>query len=132
VQGLAPEVYKYLPDGHEITRILDGDKRAQLADAVLGQAWVREASADIVIAAVYERTIAKYGERGIRYVHLEAGHAAQNICLQATALNLGLITVVAFYDEQVVAVLILPEREQPLYIIPIGRNRDSLMLITVS
>jgi nitroreductase len=65
-------------------------------------------------------------------VHLEAGHAAQNICLQATALNLGLITVVAFYDEQVVAVLILPEREQPLYIIPIGRNCDSLMLITVS
>jgi hypothetical protein len=52
VQGLAPEVYKYLPDGHEITRVLDGDKRAQLADAVLGQAWVREASADIVIAAV--------------------------------------------------------------------------------
>lgn len=55
-------------------------------------------------------------------VHFEAGHAAQNICLQAVALNLGLVTVGAFYDEQVKTVLSLPVEEQPLYIIPVGRK----------
>ncbi|MGB9718437.1 MAG: hypothetical protein ACPL4E_08375 [Thermoproteota archaeon] len=56
-----------MPDGHEIIRVLDGDKRAQLTDAALGQAWVGKAAVDIVITAVYERTARKYGERGIRY-----------------------------------------------------------------
>ena len=77
---------------------------------------------DVVITAVYERTTVKYGERGTRYVLLEAGHAAQNLCLQATAMDLGLVTVGAFYDEQVEEVLNLPEEEQPLYIIPIGKK----------
>lgn len=122
VEAVAPGVYKYVPDGHEIIRVLDGDKRVSLAEAALGQVWVRNAAVDIVIAAVYERTTRKYGERGIRYVHLEAGHAAQNICLQAVALNLGVVTVGAFYDEQVKTVLSLPGREQPLYIIPVGRK----------
>ncbi|MEM3957269.1 MAG: SagB/ThcOx family dehydrogenase [Thermoproteota archaeon] len=122
VESLAPGVYKYVPDGHEIIRVLDGDKRVSLAEAALGQAWVRNAAIDIVIASVYERTTRKYGERGIRYVHLEAGHAAQNICLQAVALNLGVVTVGAFYDDQVKTVLSLPGGEQPLYIIPVGRK----------
>ncbi|MEM2929538.1 MAG: SagB/ThcOx family dehydrogenase [Thermoproteota archaeon] len=122
VEGLAPGVYKYVPDGHEIIMVLDGDKRARLTDAALGQAWVGKAAVDIVITAVYERTTGKYGERGIRYVHLEAGHAAQNICLQATAMDLGVVTVGAFYDEQVKTVLSLPDEEQPLYIITIGRK----------
>jgi len=55
-------------------------------------------------------------------VHLEAGHAAQNLCLQATAMDLGIVTVGAFTDDQVKEVLNLPENEQPLYIIPIGRE----------
>lgn len=64
----------------------------------------------------------KYGDRGIRYVHMEAGHAAQNIYLQATALDLGTVTVGAFYDEQVKEVLNLPDDEQPLYILPVGKK----------
>ncbi len=76
----------------------------------------------MVIAAVYERTTGKYGERGVRYVHIEAGHAAQNLCLQATALDLGIVTVGAFNDDQVKEALGLPEDEQPLYIIPVGRK----------
>ncbi len=83
---------------------------------------MRNIAVDIVIAAVYERATRKYGERGIRYVHLEAGHVAQNICLQAAALNLGVVTVGVFYDEQVKAVLSLPDEEQPLYIISVGRK----------
>jgi len=93
-----------------------------LAKAALGQAWVKEAAINIVITAVYERTTVKYGDMGIRYVYMEVGHAAQNLCLQATAMDLGIVTVGAFYDEQVKEILNLPEKEKPLYIIPIGKK----------
>ncbi|MFO7996297.1 MAG: SagB/ThcOx family dehydrogenase, partial [Dehalococcoidia bacterium] len=63
----------------------------------------------------------RYGDRGIRYVHMEVGHAAQNIYLQAVALNLGTVVIGAFHDDQVSGVLNLPANEQPLYIIPVGR-----------
>jgi len=122
VENLTEGVYKYKPAEHELLKLTDGDKRAELSEAALGQDWVKEAAIDIVVTAVYERTTVKYGDRGIRYVHMEAGHAAQNLCLQATALNLGTVTVGAFYDEQVKEVLNLPEDEQPLYIIPVGKK----------
>ncbi|TEU01192.1 MAG: SagB/ThcOx family dehydrogenase, partial [Anaerolineales bacterium] len=92
-----------------------------LHDAALGQDPVMEAPLVMVIAALYERTQAKYGpERSPRYVHLEAGHAAQNVLLQAVALDLGAVPIGAFYDAEVQAILGLPENHEPLYLIPIG------------
>jgi len=122
VEDLATGVYRYRPQEHELVKLLGEDKRTEIAEAALGQAWVEEAAVDMVITAVYERTTVKYGDRGIRYVHMEAGHAAQNLCLQATAMNLGAVTVGAFHDEEVKEVLDLPENERPLYIIPVGRE----------
>lgn len=122
VQGLAPGVYRYRPDGHKLDRLAEGDKRHALAGASLGQRPVSEGAVDIVFTAVYSRTTGKYGERGVRYVHIEVGHAGQNLCLQATALGLGAVTIGAFVDELVAKVLNLPQNEQPLYIIPVGRK----------
>lgn len=122
VEDLTSGVYRYEPDDHQLARIIDGDKRAKLADAALAQPWVKEGAISIVFAAVYERTTSKYGDRGVRYVHMEAGHAAQNLCLQATAMGLGAVTVGAFHDEQVSKLLNLPQDEKPLYIIPVGRK----------
>jgi len=122
VENLAEGVYRYEPVEHELVKILEGDKRTDLATAALGQSSVSDAAIDIVVTAVYERTTVKYGERGIRYVHIEVGHAAQNMCLQATAMDLGIVTVGAFDDQQVKEVLNLPEDEQPLYTIPAGRK----------
>ncbi len=121
VTGLDTGVYHYRPTGHELVPVLSGDVRARLAETALDQGWVAEAAADVVIAGVYARTTEKYGDRGIRYVHLEAGHAAENLCLQATALGLGAVTVGAFSDEQVRDVLQMSEQEEPIYVIPIGR-----------
>jgi SagB-type dehydrogenase family enzyme len=75
----------------------------------------------ILLSAVYERTTAKYGQRGIRYVHMEAGHAAQNVALQAAAMSIGSVMVGAFEDEPVKAIAHLPGEQTPLYIIPVGR-----------
>jgi len=123
VENLAPGVYKYKPERHELVKVRDDDVREELAKAALGQIWVKEGAIDIVIAAVYERTTKKYGDRGVRYVHMEAGHAAQNIYLQADALNLGMVTVGAFYDDRVKDILGMPSNENPLYVIPVGRKK---------
>jgi SagB-type dehydrogenase family enzyme len=122
VEDLAAGVYRYQPDGHQLVKTADGDKRAELAEAALEQEWVEEGAVDFVFTAVYERTTGKYGQRGIRYVHMEAGHAAQNLCLQATALGLGAVTIGAFYDKEVSQLLNLPADEEPLYVIPVGRK----------
>lgn len=122
IRDLDAGVYRYEPDGHRLIRIRKGDIRDELAQAALGQNWVKEGAVVFVLTALYERTTGKYGERGIRYVHIEVGHAAQNLCLQATAINLGAVTVGAFYDKRVAGLLNLPNDEQPLYIIPVGRK----------
>ncbi len=114
-------IYKYDPHKHELTMIVEGDKRTELCSAALDQPWVKEAPVVIVISAVYERTTTRYGERGIRYVHMEAGHAAQNIYLQAVSLNLGTVVLGAFDDEGVKRVVNMKDKEQPLYIMPVGK-----------
>jgi SagB-type dehydrogenase family enzyme len=82
---------------------------------------VLNAPAVFLITAIYERTGNKYGEeRSARYVQLEAGHAAQNLLLQVTALNLGAVPIGAFEDDTVKAALSLPADQQPLYLIPVG------------
>ena len=122
VENLAAGVYKYKPERHELVKVRDDDVREELAKAALGQNWVKEAAIDIVIAAVYERTTKKYGDRGVKYTHMEAGHAAQNIYLQAVALDLGMVTIGAFYDDRVKDSLGMPRNETPLYVIPVGRK----------
>ncbi len=124
VSDLAPGVYRYWPSGHRLVKRRGEDLRGPLAEAALGQASVREGAIDIVIAAVYERTTGKYGVRGDRYVHMEAGHATQNLYLQATSLDLGMVTIGAFYDDQVREILGLPDDEAPLYIVPVGRKKE--------
>lgn len=124
VGSLNRGVYKYRPEGHELFKIKNEDVRGRLTEAALGQAWVRDSAINIVIATVYEITTVKYGERGIRYVHMEAGHTAQNVYLQATALNLGTVTVGAFHDDQVKNILGMSADEVPLYVIPVGRKKS--------
>ena len=113
-------VYKYDVRKHALVLVKRGDVRDVLASAALDQEWVRSAPVDIVICAVYERTMRIYGERGYRYVHIEVGHAGQNIYLMATALRLGTVAVGAFYDEKVAEVIGARRDEHPLYIMPIG------------
>jgi len=120
VEKLETGVYHYNPANHSVDLLLRGNYQTSLARACLGQMFIADAPISIVITAQYKRTTGKYGERGIRYVHIEVGHVGQNICLQATALGLGTVPVGAFRDEQVSKVLNLPEEYKPLYVLPIG------------
>ena len=116
-------VYHYKPEGHELEQVLTGDVRPNLA--ALSDDFIAEAPANIVITAIYPRMERSYREKSSRYVHIEVGHVAQNIHLQAVAMGLGSVPVGAFYGEQVHRVLSLPKNHQPLYIIPVGYARSS-------
>lgn len=122
VEGIPDGVYRYRPDRHVLTRIISGDRRSELCSAALGQPSVRNAAAVIVFAAVYERTTVKYGARGIQYAHMETGHAAQNVALQAVSLDLGTVVIGAYQDDEVKKVLKMPTGEQLLYLMPVGRK----------
>ncbi len=113
-------VFHYRTEGHRITAFSAGDAREALAAAALNQGCVAAAPAVFVIAAVFERTAAKYRDRAPRYVHMEAGHAGQNIMLEAAALGLGSVPVGAFRDDAVKQALHLPPGQEPLLLIPVG------------
>ena len=124
VANLDPGLYKYQSDGHRLEFISEGDFRAEVAEAALSQDFLKNVPATIVYTAVYERTTQKYGERGReRYVSAELGHSAQNVCLQAETLGLGTCTVGAFSDKKLANTLMLPDEEEPLYIMPIGEPK---------
>jgi len=123
VKDLEKGVYKYDPKKHELRKVLDKDVREELGEAAFGQQWVKNAAIVIVFSAVYERTTKIYGERGIRYVHMEVGHAAQNVYLQAVSLELGTVVVGAFDDEKVKEILKI--KEDPLYLMPVGKIKTT-------
>ncbi|MBA4370711.1 MAG: nitroreductase [Coriobacteriaceae bacterium] len=116
----AEGVHHYLPERHALERVGRHDVRDGLAAAALRQSFVAEAPVVFVITGVYARTAGKYGERAARYVHIEAGHAAQNLLLVAESLGLGGVPVGAFVDDAVRRVIDAGEEETPLYVIPVG------------
>lgn len=113
----------YRPDGHRIERLSRDDLREGLFMAALEQDPVRHAPAVFVIAGVTSRTAQKYGPRAERFVAMEAGHAAQNVLLQAAAMGLGAVPIGGFDDDRVRTTLGLPTQVEPLYLIPVGTPR---------
>lgn len=123
VTGLEGGLYRYRVLRHDLIQLTREDLRRPLADVALDQPQVREAAAVVVVTAVVDRTAAKYGERALRYVHMEVGCAGQNIHLQAAALGLGMVFVGAFRDAALRRLLSLPDGETPQAIFPVGRRR---------
>jgi len=122
VRGLAPGIYHYLPREHALEVVRKGEYGDSLAAVCLGQTMPREAALSIVLTAIPERTTSVYGERGLRYIYMEAGHVSQNICLEATSLGLGAVPIGAFFDARLRRLLgIYDESEMSLYVNCIGR-----------
>jgi SagB-type dehydrogenase family enzyme len=118
-------IYHFRPRPHALRQVAAGDFRTNFAVAALMQDWVAQAGVILVVAAAPERTMSKYGERGERYVAIEAGHCAQNIYLQAVSLGLGATEVGAFDDEAVARLLRLPREEEPVTSVAVGRPLGS-------
>ncbi len=118
VTGISTGLYHYIPEEHSIELVKKGDIRQDLAKAALNQHMIVNAPISIIIASENRRTTSVYGDRGIRYIHMEVGHIGQNIYLQCEALGLGTVAIGAFYDDRVKNLLGITEI--PLYIMPVG------------
>jgi SagB-type dehydrogenase family enzyme len=122
VEGIEAGLYKYNPSSHSLILKKNGDIRENIYNVSLRQDNIKNAAAVIIYCAVFERTFSRYKERATQYVYIETGHSAQNVYLQAEALNLGTVAIGAFDNEGVKKVLDLPDEEDPVYLMPVGRK----------
>lgn len=122
VEGLSAGIYQYFPREHVLKRISSGDKRSELSNAAMRQDWVRKAPVSFVFAAVYDRVVSRYGDRGVRYTDIEAGHASQNLALEAVSLGLGSVVVGAFDDGDVKKIVGFADEEEPVLMMPVGKT----------
>ncbi len=120
VDSLEAGVYRYLPQEHSIERVAGGDRRPELREACLGQSCVGSAPVCLVLVAEPSVTTSVYVNRGMMYVHMEAGHISQNIYLQCHALGLGTVAVGALDPSAVGRILGLPEDSEAMYVMPVG------------
>lgn len=116
----ADALFQYFPDTHALEQLRNGDIRPILASAAFGQEFLVQAPVTVILITAYDKIRNHYGERGVRYADMEAGHIAQNIHLQATALGLGSVPTGAFSAAPVKELLNIPENEEPVYLIPVG------------
>lgn len=122
VKDIEPGVYKYIPQGHKIIRTITKDIKKELSIAAYNQDMIGIAPICLFYSAVFSRNTQKYGNRGReRYVCMDLGHSAQNVYLQVETLGLGTCAIGAFNDKEVSKLLQLPDEEEPLYFMPIGK-----------
>lgn len=123
VDDLPAGIYHYVPLADGLERIRESAVPPSLLSRLfLDQPWAAEASAVLVLSAVCARSTVKYGDRGHRYLLLEAGHVAQNVVLAATGLGLGAITLGGFLDDELSSLLRLDrDSEIVLYGAAVGR-----------
>ena len=121
-ESLEAGVYRYDPESHTLESTIQTVVRDELTRAALGQEVVREAPATLVLTAIYDRTRSQYPEHGERYVHMEVGHAAENVHLICESRALASCPVGAFRDGDVADALALPESLDPLYLVPFGNS----------
>lgn len=121
VEGLEPGIYHYDAPNHKLIKVIDKDRRSELNLATGGgRRNIENAPVSIIITTIYERTTKKYDQRGIRYVHIEAGAVCQNIYLQVESLNLSTFVMGAFDDAEVKKML--KSEVEPILIMPIGKR----------
>lgn len=124
IQGAAAGAYRYEPGDHSITMLRPGWFHKQLAAWTLHQSYVGDTSVVFVVAGFPGRVRPRYGERGYRYLLLEAGHIGQNLSLLAAACGLGSLCIGGFVDMAISRLIGLDEITGiPLYLAAVGMVR---------
>lgn len=124
VSGTAPGIYRYLPAPHALARMEGHVSPESACELFLGQGHIASAAALVVVTARFEAPLARYGDRGYRYVLLEAGHLVQNLNLVSCALGLANLNLGGFLDQQLSEGLGL-QGDAPLYGVALGHPIDS-------
>lgn len=101
VEGLTPGIYRFLALEHTLTPVVvDPAAKQRIVDACLGQQFIGQAAVAFFWAADAYRMTWRYGERGYRYLHLDAGHVGQNLYLSAQAIGYGACAFATFDDDR--------------------------------
>lgn len=119
VGGATPGIYRYLPDRHALERRPGHVTPAVAREIFLGQEHILPAAALAVVTARLDAPLARYGDRGYRYVVLEAGHVVQNLNLASSAMGLGALDLGGFRDQELTDSLGLAG-EVPIYAVALG------------
>jgi SagB-type dehydrogenase family enzyme len=121
VQGLEQRVHHYSPRGHVLEKLWSFSPE-RIKACFPHDAWCAESGAAIVLTTCYHRSAIKYQERAYRHCLLEAGHAAQNICLIATNEGLMSCPYGGFIDEEMIRLIDAnPDEEVPVHVMFVGR-----------
>lgn len=115
----AEALRRYVPNSDSLEQVREGDVRPELGKAS-GQSSVVQAPVVFIVTGQYGKLRESMGDKAERCVHLEAGHATQNLVLTATSLGLAGVTAGAFEDSTVQTVLGVGKEETPFYLVPIG------------
>jgi SagB-type dehydrogenase family enzyme len=122
VDGVAPGAYEYRPDPPGLIAVRAGDLADAIHGAALSQEVAARAAAVLVISADATALAARDGSRGFRYAWLDAGVAGGRVYLQAVALGLGVSSIGAFFDDDLIDLLRLERgRDLPALLVAIGR-----------
>ena len=125
VEGLPAGLYRFVPDGHKLAKVVEGDFRQLFAEAANNQGMIADAPASILYAADFGVSEPRYGvERAQKYVYIEVGHSAQNVYLQSVALGLGTVAVGTVDESRTRRALAFPENESLVYLMPLGAIAD--------
>lgn len=123
-ENLERGIYHYNVLEHSLEFIKKGDFRNSFFKAGLFQEMFLEAPIIFVYTAIFERTTQKYGDRGYRYVYIEAGHIAQNVSLECISLGLVSCVIGAFFDDMINEILgVDGKKESAIYIQTIGKPK---------
>jgi SagB-type dehydrogenase family enzyme len=126
VEGLPPGLYRYLAIERRLLQLnLDPTMADQITDACWRQRMVKKSAVTFIWVAIKYRMVWRYGERGYRYLHLDAGHVCQNLYLAAEAIDCGVCAIAAFQDEELNRLLELDgEEEFAIYLATVGKKKS--------
>lgn len=124
VDNIQSGVYRYLAIDHRLLQLEEnGGLADKLAEACWGQTQVKRSAVTFFWTAVPYRMAWRYGERGYRYLHLDAGHVCQNLYLSAEAIGAGVCAIAAFQDDVLNGLLDLDGEEQfIIYLATVGKK----------
>lgn len=124
VEGLQSGIYRFIASIHKLIEVdLEKNLADKLTDACLRQSMVKRSAVTFFWVAVEYRMRWRYGERGYRYLHIDAGHVGQNLYLAAEAIDCGVCGIAAFEDEWLNRLLNLDGEEQfVIYLAPVGKK----------
>lgn len=124
VMDLSAGLYHYNPLKHHLRLLCDGANRKWLTRCFPAGTIPEHAALIIFVTALFRRSTFKYGQRGYRFILLEAGHFAQNVNLAASALKLGCLNIGGFVDREADAFLRLDGiSHSTIYTIAVGKGK---------